>query len=288
LIEAIIARLPKASKTWYYPRIIDPTLVRLTDVADPQRSELGDFLRSRRERLSPKAVGLLSVRRRRTPGLRREEVAELAGIGVDWYIRLEQGRTVSPSVTTIDALARALRLSKAEHAHLRALTQNAGRKAFSPETLPGTIRRLIDKLDQPAYVTGRRWDVLAWNKAANEIFAFDRLPEADRNILVCVLTKPHMRRLFEASWPDEAKRMVAKFRATHDLWAGDPAFIDLLARVRQGCPEFSTWWEAHDVGGISNGEKLLKHPKKGLLRFEYASFQATDDPALKLVIYTAV
>lgn len=257
-------------------------------MADPQHSELGDFLRSRREKLSPKIMGLSNARRRRTPGLRREEVAELAGIGVDWYIRLEQGRTVSPSATTIDALARALRLSKAEHAHLRALTQNAGRRAFVPESVSGTIRRLIDSLDQPAYVTGRRWDILAWNKAANDIFAFDRLPEADRNILITVLTNAHMRRLFEASWPDEAKRMVAKFRATHDLWAGDPAFIDLLARVRLGCPEFSTWWETHDVGGVSSGEKLLKHPKKGLLRFEYASFQVTDDPALKLVIYNAV
>src|SRR5829696_3674993 len=95
-----------------------------------RQSELGDFLRSRREKLTPKAVGLPVGRRRRTPGLRREEVAELAGIGVDWYIRLEQGRTVSPSATTIDALARALRLGKAEHKHLRALTQNADRRAF--------------------------------------------------------------------------------------------------------------------------------------------------------------
>ena len=257
-------------------------------MADPQHGELGDFLRSRRERLSPKTMGLSSTRRRRTPGLRREEVAELAGIGVDWYIRLEQGRSVSPSTTTIDALARALRLSKAEHAHLRALTQSAGRRAFVPETVPGAIRRLIDTLAQPAYLTGRRWDVLAWNKAANDIFAFDRLPEADRNILITVLTNPHTRRLFGAAWLDEAQRIVAKFRATHDLWAGDPAFIDLLTRVRQGCSEFATWWEAHDVGGTSTGEKVLKHPKKGLLRFEYASFQATDDPALKLVIYTAI
>src|ERR1700761_7739750 len=142
---------------------------------DPSRGELGDSLRARRGRLSPDAVGLGQRRRRRTPGLRREEVAELAGIGVDWYIRLEQGRSVSPSVTTIDALARALRLSKAEHAHLRALTQSAGRRAFVPEIVPGAIRRLIDALDQPAYVTGRRWDILAWNQAAADVFAFDRL-----------------------------------------------------------------------------------------------------------------
>src|SRR5262244_1422821 len=106
-----------------------------------RQSELGDFLRSRREKLSPKSVGLSPGRRRRTPGLRREEVAELAGIGVDWYIRLEQGRSVSPSATTVDALARALRLSKVEHGHLRALTRHADRRAFVRETVPDALRR---------------------------------------------------------------------------------------------------------------------------------------------------
>jgi transcriptional regulator with XRE-family HTH domain len=257
-------------------------------MADPRRSEFGDFLRSRRERLTPKAVGLPIGRRRRTAGLRREEVAELAGIGVDWYIRLEQGRTVSPSVTTIDALARALRLGKAEHAHLRALARDADRRPFAPERVPETIRRLVESLNQPAYVTGRRWDILTWNAAADEIFAFSRLAEADRNTLISVLTNPATRRLFGSAWAREAQRMVAQFRATHDLWAGDPAFVDLLRRLRKGSPEFVTWWEAHDVRGISAGRKSLRHPKKGSLRFEYATFQANDDPALKLVIYTAV
>src|SRR5690348_18270045 len=108
-----------------------------------RQSELGDFLRSRREKLSPKAVGLAPGRRRRTPGLRREEVADLAGIGVDWYIRLEQGRSVSPSAATIDALARALRLSKAEHRHLRELTQTTDRRAFVRETVPPAIQRTV-------------------------------------------------------------------------------------------------------------------------------------------------
>lgn len=250
------------------------------------RSELGDFLRSRREKLTPKAVGLPDGRRRRTPGLRREEVAELAGIGVDWYIRLEQGRSVSPSLTTIDALARALRLGKTEHAHLRALARNGDRRPFERESVPEPIRRLVESLPQPAYITGRRWDVLAWNKAAAEIFAFDRVAEADRNILVSILTKPATRRLFGAGWADEAKRAVALFRATHDLWAGDPAFSELVARLREGSAEFRRWWEAHDIRSAAAGQKLLHHPKKGLLRFDYASFQANDDPGLRLVIYT--
>jgi transcriptional regulator with XRE-family HTH domain len=255
-------------------------------MADPRRSEFGDFLRSRREKLSPKAVGLPIGRRRRTAGLRREEVAELAGIGVDWYIRLEQGRTVSPSVTTIDALARALRLSKAEHAHLRALARDADRRAFVRESVPEALLRLVNGLNQPAYITGRRWDILAWNKAAEEIFAFGRLTEEDRNSLVLVLTNPHTRRLFGKGWADEAKRMVAQFRATHDLWAGDPAFIELLERLRHGCPEFAGWWETHDIKSVVGGQKVMHHPSKGVLRLEHASFQANDDPALKLIIYT--
>ena len=250
------------------------------------RSQLGDFLRSRREKLSPQAMGLPPGRRRRTPGLRREEVAELAGIGVDWYIRLEQGRAVSPSVTTIDALARALHLGHVEHAHLRALAR-AEHRAFRRESVPATIRRLVEGLDQPAYVTGRRWDVLAWNRAAAEILTdFGGLAEADRNILIYMLTVPDARRLFGPGWADEAKRMVAQFRMTHDLWAGDPSFLDLLRRLRHGSPEFSTWWEAHDVRGSTAGEKRLHHPVHGMRRFEYATFQANDDPALKLAIYT--
>jgi len=252
-----------------------------------RRSELGDFLRSRREKLSPEGVGLSNKRRRRTPGLRREEVAELAGIGVDWYIRLEQGRTVSPSAATLDALARALRLNKAEHAHLRALASNDERRAFSREIVPDVLRRLVESLPQPAYVTGRRWDLLAWNAAAADLFTdFSLRAEGDRNILVYMLLDPDARRLFGATWADEAKRVVAQFRATHDLWAGDPAFVELVSRLEQGSPEFARWWEAHDIRGVAAGRKSLSHPRKGVRTFEHTSFQANDDPALKLVIYT--
>jgi transcriptional regulator with XRE-family HTH domain len=255
---------------------------------DARRGELADFLRTRRERLTPAELGLPQRRRRRTPGLRREEVAELAGIGVDWLVRLEQGRSVSPSAATIDALARALRLGEAEHAHLRALARHPDRAAFVRETVPAPLRRLIEGLNQPAYITGQRWDVLAWNAAAEEIFAFPRLPEADRNTLVSMLTNPATRKLFGPGWAEEAKRMVGLFRTTHDLWAGDPAFSDLLARLHRDCPEFPAWWSAHDVRSPTAGRKRLFHPTKGVLTFEYATFQANDDPALKLAIYTAV
>jgi MmyB-like transcription regulator ligand binding domain len=128
--------------------------------------------------------------------------------------------------------------------------------------------------------------VLAWNAAAAEIFAFDRVPREDRNTLILVLTNPKTRRLFGSGWAAEAKRMVAQFRATHDLWARDPAFTGLLERLRSECPEFAAWWETHDVRDAAAGQKRLTHPRKGALRLRYTSFQANDDPGLKLVIYT--
>jgi transcriptional regulator with XRE-family HTH domain len=257
-------------------------------VIERSRSELGDFLRSRREKLLPRDVGLADGRRRRTVGLRREEVAELAGIGVDWYVRLEQGRSVNPSISTINALARALKLNKVEHLHLKALTRSGERRAFQQETVPDSLQRMIDAMKQPAYVTGRRWDILAWNKAANDVFAFDQLPSGERNILISMLTRPLARKQFGAAWADEAKRIVAQFRATHDLWADDPAFRDLLQKLRKGCPEFSVWWKTHDIRGTAAGIKQLYHSKKGTQSFEHASFQSNDDPSLRIVIYTLV
>ncbi|MGA0601213.1 helix-turn-helix transcriptional regulator [Caulobacter sp. KR2-114] len=254
--------------------------------AERKRRELGDFLRARRGRLTPESVGLSRQRRRRTPGLRREEVAELAGIGVDWYIRLEQGRPVTPSVSTVDALARALRLSEAEHQHLRALAGGGGRRAFQPETAPPALLRLLHSLPQPAYVTGRRRDLVAWNAAAADLLGFDTLAEDERNVLVSMLTKPVSRRLFGDGWAEEAQRMVATFRATHDLWADDPAFVALLRRLREGCPEFDGWWERHDIRRATSGVKVLHHASHGVSAFEHSSFQVTDDPGLKLVIYT--
>lgn len=252
-----------------------------------QTAELSDFLRSRRERLTPKAVGIAAGQRRRTPGLRREEVADLAGIGVDWYVRLEQGRNVRPSAGTVDALAKALRLSKAEHAHLRALTGTNPTGAFVRETVPDTLRRVVENLNHPAYITGRRWDVLAWNAAADDVFRFSRMREADRNTLLSMLTTPAARKRFGAGWADEARRMIALFRQTHDLFADDPAFRDIVARVKAGCPEFGAWWKSHDIRSPVAGRKRL-HIGRKVVQFEYATFQANDDPALKLAIYSPV
>jgi transcriptional regulator with XRE-family HTH domain len=245
----------------------------------------GDFLRSRRLQLTPAAAGLPEGRRRRTPGLRREEVAELAGIGVDWYVRLEQGRAVSPSATTIDSLAAALRLDDAEHAHLRALAGGDARPAFTRETVPEVVRRVVEGMSQPAYVTGRRWDLLAWNAAAEELFG-DFSPE--RNILVYLLLDPAARKLFGDGWAAYAQHVVAQFRVAHDLAPADPAFAGMLARLRRDCPEFETWWDRHDIHTAATGRKIFHHPVGGELPFDYATFQANADPALKLTVYQPV
>lgn len=248
--------------------------------------ELGAFLRSRRVRLRPDDVAVVAQRRRRAPGLRREEVASLAGISTEWYVKLEQGRAISPSEETIEALGQALRLNAVEQRHLRSLARNGRRAPFAREAVPDILQRVVTGLSQPAYVTGQRWDVLAWNASAADLIAdFANFPIEDRNILVYMLTDPAARRLFGRGWAEEARRMVALFRATHDLWPGDPAFVELVSRLSTECPEFADWWTSHDVAAPISGAKLLNHPRRGQLRFEYATFQANDDPLLKLALY---
>lgn len=261
----------------------------MSETADPGRVAFGSFLRARRERLDPVALGLSGGRRRRTAGLRREEVAERAGIGVDWYIRLEQGRDVRPSAVTVDALARALQLDAAEHAHLRALARVSQHQPFVREVVPDPVRRVVESLGQPAYVTGARSDVLAWNAAAAGLFIdFGAVPAEDRNILIYMLADPHARALFGSGWGQEARRAIAQFRLVHDLWAGDAAFADLRERLRGICKEFDAWWKPHDVRAALAGRKLLHHAQRGRLRADYTTFQSNDAPSLKLVIYTVV
>jgi len=247
----------------------------------------GDFLRSRRARLSPEILGDPTRRRRRTPGLKREEVALRAGISAEWYVKLEQGRAVSPSAETVTALGRALLLDAVELAHLRSLAALGGQHPFRREAVPNTLRQLVESLTGPAYITGQRWDILAWNNATVALFGdFGRLAPEDRNVLLWMLTDPVAKRLFGDGWSGEARRMVSLFRATHDLWAGDAAFAALVGRLREGCPEFAGWWAAHGIGAPVSGTKQFYHPTLGTLRFAYASFQANDDPALKLALYT--
>lgn len=223
--------------------------------------------------------------RRRTPGLRREEVAARAAIGIDWYVRLEQGRSTTPSRETVEALARALQLDEPDRAHLRALTRVERPPAFALERVPAPLSRLLTTLRQPAYVTGRRWDVLAWNKPADRLLGFSRRPVESRNILVYVLLDPEARRLFGAGWESEARRIVAQFRAAYDLLGEAPEFVALREQLR-AAPEFERWWKAHDVAPPRSGRKVLHDPKLGTLHFEHMSFQVNDEPSLRLVMLT--
>lgn len=247
----------------------------------------GDFLRSRRTRLNPDKASDATRRRRRTPGLKREEVAQRAGISAEWYVKLEQGRAVSPSAETVEALGRALRLDRVELAHLRLLAAAGGRQPFRREDTPDVLRRIVASLPEPAYLTGQRWDVLAWNDAAAALFGdFGQLAPEDRNVLHWMLTDAAARHVFGQTWPEEARRMVSLFRAAHDLWPGDTAFVTLVDRIGASCPEFDAWWSEHGVGAPVSGTKRLRHPTLGGVCYEYASFQANDDPTLKLALYT--
>jgi transcriptional regulator with XRE-family HTH domain len=245
---------------------------------------LGDFLRAKRQRLDPAALGITTARRRRTPGLRREEVAERAGISSEWYVKLEQGRDVAPSTETIGALARALSLDATETAHLRRLATRQA-TAFIRETVPEIVAAIVERLPDPAYVTGSRWDVLGWNAAADAVFGFSNMEPAERNILLFMFSASAAASLFGTDWPPQAKRMLALFRVNYDAHAGDPAFEELVAALTERSTDFSTWWKSHDVCEPAAGSKTLHIDNGGTSSYVHATFQSNDDPRLRLALY---
>jgi transcriptional regulator with XRE-family HTH domain len=254
-----------------------------------RREELADFLRHRREALSPEAVGLPGGGRRRTPGLRREEVAQLAGVGTTWYTWLEQGRDVRASLDVLEALARALKLSQAERSHLILL----GRGEEAPpcrnpvERVSPALRKLIDGLgSNPAYILGRRWDYLAWNEAAVALLGdFGAIPRAARNHLWVTFTDPSRREMF-GDWERSMRTLVAKFRADSARHIGDPAFESLIAALRRSSPEFADAWERHEVSRSGEGRKDLNHPVAGQMSFSHAVFHPAEKLEQRLVLYS--
>ncbi|WP_419810082.1 helix-turn-helix transcriptional regulator [Sphingomonas sp.] len=198
----------------------------------------GDFLRWRRNKLDPTALGIRPVKRRRTLGLRREEIAERAGISCEWYVKLEQGRAISASHETIAALARALVLDASETAHLRRLAVRGAAPFFVRETVSDIVRTIVQSLPEPAYVTGERWNALCWNGSADRLFGFSEMPGADRNILCYMLTSHAARDLFGESWAKEAQRMIALFRVTYDQRRGDPLFEAIVSALVTASAEF--------------------------------------------------
>ena len=254
-----------------------------------RRREFGEFLRSRRERLSPPSVGLPSGFRRRTPGLRREEVALLAGVGTTWYTWLEQGRDVRASPEVLSALADALRLDPAERRHLFVLQDRPppDTRTIGPEPVAESLQRMLLSLtDQPAYVLGRRWDILAWNRAAAVLFGdYGKLAGDERNIMHMVFADAKHRRLL-TDWDQVAPVSLAMFRADSARYAGDLDFERLIAGLKRASREFHDWWPKHDIAQRLSSEKRIRHPRGGRMTFEYTSFSVTDHADMKLVVYT--
>ncbi|MER8952561.1 helix-turn-helix transcriptional regulator [Mesorhizobium sp. M0833] len=256
---------------------------------DSRRRELGAFLRSRRERLTPSATGMSTGLRRRTPGLRREEVAMIAGVGTTWYTWLEQGRDVRPSAEVLTALSRALRLDTAEQRHLFILAgrPQPERRVDAPEKVDSPLLHMLQSLVlQPAYVLGRRWDVLAWNSAAAAVFGDYGLLEGDaRNIVHMVFTSPQHRRLL-VDWEELARAVLASFRAESARYVGDPDFERLIALMTRSSPEFRAWWPLRDVARNLSGVKHVRHPIAGAMAFEHMSLSIDDGSDMKLIVYT--
>jgi transcriptional regulator with XRE-family HTH domain len=256
---------------------------------EARRRQSGAFLRSRRERLTPSDVGLPDGFRRRTPGLRREEVALLAGVGATWYTWLEQGRDVRPSAEVLSALADALRLDAAERRHLYILNDRPSPepKPTGPERVEQPLLRMLDSLTgQPAYVLGRRWDVLAWNRAAELLFGdYGKLEGDERNIMHIVFVDKAHRKLL-VDWNEVASTVLAMFRADSARYAGDPDFERLIGSLMRVSAEFRELWSRQDVLRSLSSHKRIKHPVAGRMTFEYTSFEVTGQADMKLVVYT--
>ncbi|MER6087341.1 helix-turn-helix domain-containing protein [Streptomyces bluensis] len=257
-----------------------------------RRAELSEFLRTRRARLKPEDVGLPDFgRHRRVPGLRREELAQLAGVSVAYYTRLEQGNGRNVSAEVLDAIARALRLSDAEHAHLTHLAKpKAQKKKPSARTqhVRGSLRQLLDLLDDvPAYITGRRSDILVWNRMAAALFGdWSELPPQERNWARLVFLRPEYRELY-VEWDGKAADMVSFLRMDAGCHPDDPLLSTLVGELSVKSEEFRRLWATHDVKEKGHGVKRLRHPLVGELTLSYETFRLPDDSEQSLITYHA-
>jgi transcriptional regulator with XRE-family HTH domain len=254
-----------------------------------RRQALAAFLRTRRARLSAAEVGLPARSRRRTPGLRREEVAELANIGVSWYTLLEQGQDVHPSTSVLESIAQALRLTPAEEDHLFRLSGHTlpVKTSAEEEGVTPALRRVVDALTpHPAFVIGRRWDALIWNRAASLLFRFEEpTPPHARNAVWRFFQQEA--RALNPDWEVQARNLVAQFRADYARYAGDASFEELLHDLQHLSPSFREWWEQQDVRGLPDGPRSMIHPALGLLEFDHVTFQASFASDLRVKVYAA-
>jgi transcriptional regulator with XRE-family HTH domain len=262
-------------------------------MSDRKPSDLAEFLTARRAQLTPEDAGLDGQgSRRRVPGLRREELARLAGVSVDYYTRLEQGRSRSASVDVLDALATALQLNDAErqHLHLLAKPQPIRRNRRSkPQSVNMATLRLLELLDEvwsPAFVLGRRLDVLAHNRLAGALITeFRELPAPQRNQARFVFLDPHARELY-ADWNEVAADTVAMLRLDAGRYPDDEKLSALVGELSVRSTEFRSWWAKHDVERRTTGTKAYHHPLVGDLTVEYQALNPSGDPDQVLIVYS--
>lgn len=254
----------------------------------PQGNALGAYLRQRRTKLDPAAFGF-DAGRRRTPGLRREELAQLAHISATWYTWLEQGRGGKPSAAVLDRLALKLTEAEREHLFLLGLGRLPEVRYRACDAITPRLQRVLDVLtDSPAIVRTATWDVIAWNQAAAAVFTdYGQLAPAERNILRLMFCEPRMRTV-QGDWQSVARLVVASFRRDAARAGADAEVAHLVAELSQSSPEFAAMWRDEDVQTDSNGVKHLRHPQLGAITLEFSSFAVDARPDLSLIVYNPV
>jgi transcriptional regulator with XRE-family HTH domain len=255
------------------------------------QQSLGEFLRATRERLTPEQVGLTSYGRRRTTGLRREEVADLANVGVSWYTSIEQGKDVHPSHQVLESLATALRLSEDERRYLYLLSKSdeIEESEIYKEISIGLERTVFALEPNPAYIMNKYWDVLLWNRAAEFLFRFPSYSDSINpkpNILHNFLTDPFIKEI-NSDREERAKIMIARFRADCARYPQDARLNEMIEKFKEESELFSLCWPRYEVTTVTDCHKLFNDPRIGELEFEHVNLQLSNCPGLKLMIYTA-
>lgn len=252
---------------------------------DQRRQELADFLRSVRERCAPGAFGFPEGQRRRTAGLRREEVAQLARISPTWYTWMEQARELSMSPDVLDRLATALRMERSQRAYLFELAAKRDPRAAegSRDSAPEILHMLVDGFAGPAYVLGRNWDILVWNAAAQTLFSSWLGTDPAPNLLRYVFLHSDARQRV-VDWENRARRLVAEFRADCSTRLNEPELQRLLAELQGNSPEFSRWWKLHDVQERQGGLREFQHAEQGRLAYRQLTLRPVDQEHLQLVV----
>ncbi|MBV8744526.1 MAG: helix-turn-helix domain-containing protein [Xanthobacteraceae bacterium] len=250
-----------------------------------RQQELGDFVRAQREKLDPAAVGVPAGGRRRTPGLRREEVAQLCGLSVTWYTWLEQGRQISLSPTALARLAAALRLDRAQRDYLFELAgkRDPHEDDVAIDELPAPVKACIKVIRAPAYVLDRTWTARAWNIGAERLFVGWLTPAGERNLLRFIFLEPTARSLI-SDYEERAHRVVAEFRADVSTHLDDASIRSLVDELRSESKLFARLWGEHSVLGREGGARTFNHPTRGHLRYEQVTFNVASRPDLKLVM----